>query len=362
MAAGAVVTNYSSEIADALQQATDGSKEVVWLQGQCCSGCTVSTLQGDYPSLETALKDFKLEVTFHPTLMAPAGDAAVESMSNDPDVLIVEGSIPMDIPEAATVGRDAEGNPKPVVDWVKELAPNAGVVVGVGNCAAYGGWPAAENRKRLYDLGENVTGARGLQFEGRQNRGVFGPDFTSEQGLPVVNVAGCPPHPDYVLLTLATVLNGYVPDLDEYNRPMPFYEPNIHDQCSLRGDFDTGEWAEHPGDDGCLYKIGCAGPYTYCDDSVRLWNGGTSVCRDAGAPCIGCMEPGFWDRFSPFYEPIERQNLFGVNVEGAGIAAAGAAVVGVGAHMARKATGYGKEEEEESSAAEPPEGDSGGES
>lgn len=346
MATGAVVTRYSSDIASAFQQATEGSTEVVWLQGQSCTGCTISLLQGEYPSLESVLSEFKLEVTFHPTIMAQSGHAAVESMSDDPDVLVVEGSIPTEIPQAATLGRDEQGNRKPLYDWVTELAPKADVVVAVGNCAAFGGWPAAENRKRLYDLGENVTGARGLQFEGQKRRGALGPDFESGAGLPVVNIGGCPAHPDYVLLTLATVLNGHTPELDEYNRPMPFYEPNVHDQCSLRGEFDRGEFAEYPGDDGCLYEVGCAGPYTWCDDSKRLWNGGTSVCRDVGAPCIGCMEPAFWDRFSPFYTPVERQNLFGVDAETAGLAAVGATAVGIGAHAVRKATGYGRAEEQ----------------
>lgn len=346
MATGTVVSRYASDIASALEQATDGTKEVVWLQGQSCTGCTISLLQGEYPSLESVLSEFKLEVTFHPTIMAPSGETAIESMSDDPDVLVLEGAIPTEIPQAATLGRDDQGNRKPLYDWVQELAPKADVVVAVGNCASFGGWPAAENRKRLYDLGENVTGARGLQFEGERKRGVLGPDFESGAGLPVVNIGGCPAHPDYVLLTLATVLNGHTPELDEYNRPMPFYEPNVHDQCSLRGQFDRGEFAEHPGDDGCLYHVGCAGPYTWCDDSKRLWNGGTSVCRDVGAPCIGCMEPGFWDRFSPFYEPVEQQNLFGVDAETAGLAAVGATAVGIGAHAVRKATGYGRTEEE----------------
>ncbi|MFB6072162.1 MAG: hydrogenase small subunit [Halobacterium sp.] len=352
MATGTVVSRYTADVASALERATDGEKEVVWLQGQCCSGCTISLLQGEYPSLEGVLSDFRLEMTFHPTLMAPSGEDAIDAMSEDPDVLVVEGSIPTEIPEAATVGRDADGDPKPVVDWVMELAPRADYVLAVGNCAAFGGWPAAENGASGYGLGDNVTGAKGLQLTGRDGTGVLGPDFTSGAGLPVVNVGGCPAHPDYVLLTLATILNGHTPDLDQYNRPLPFYEPCVHDQCSLRGDFDEGHFADAPGDDGCLIKVGCAGPWTNCDDSKRLWNGGTSVCRDVGAPCIGCMEPGFWDRFSPFYTPVTKQAVFGVgdfgvDAETAGAVAVGAAAAGVGAHAARKAMGYGESDHDD---------------
>lgn len=345
VAAGTVISQHSTEIASALSQVAEEGTEVVWLQGQGCSGDTVSLLQAEHPSLESAIQDFRLEVTFHPTLMAPSGDAAMDSMSREPDVLIVEGSIPEGIPSAATLGTKPNGERKPLKEWVTELADSAGVVVAVGNCAAFGGWPAAENKAGLYGLGDNVTGARGLQFDGREAGGVLGADYTSEKGLPVVNIGGCPSHSDHILLTLATVLNGHIPELDEYNRPYPFFEPLIHDNCSLRGYFDRGEMAEEPGDPGCLYEVGCAGPWTYCDDSTRLWNGGTSVCRNVGAPCIGCMEPAFWDRFSPFYETPEQQDVdlgpLAVDANTAAGVAIGASVAGIGAHVVRKATGYG---------------------
>ena len=345
--AGTVISEHASEIGAALAAATEGDVEVVWLQGQCCTGCTISLLQGEYPSLEGAIDDFRLAVTFHPTLMGPAGEDALASMSRAPDVLVVEGSIPTGMPEAATLGVDEQGHHKPIAEWVEELAPASNYVVAAGNCAAFGGWPAAENKQRRYGLGANVTGAQGLQFEGRAKGGVLGPDFTSKSGLGVVNLAGCPMHPDYLLLTLATVINGNTPEIDEYHRPDPFYEPNLHDECALRGYFDRGEFAMRPGDPGCLYKVGCAGPYTYCDDSMRLWNGRTSVCRNVGAPCIGCMEPAFWDRFTPFYTPVEAQNVFGIDADTAGKVALGGAAVGIGAHYARKLTGYGTEEEVE---------------
>lgn len=350
-AAGSVITNHSTEIAAAFEQVTEGNKDVVWLQGQGCTGCTISTLQAQYPTLEETLQQFRLDVTFHPTIMPESGSDAMDAMNKEPDVLIVEGAIPEDMPQAATVGRNPDGSSKPIVDWVLELAEEAGIVVAVGNCASFGGWPAAENKKRLYGLGENVTGAHGLQFEKTSPGGVLGPDFTAGAGLPVVNLGGCPPNPDYVLLTLATVLNGHVPELDEYQRPLPFYEPLVHDNCPHRGYFDRGEFAEKPGAEGCLIKVGCAGPYTHCDDMTRLWNDGTSVCLNVGAPCMGCMEPGFWDRFSPFRQEIEQSSVLGnVSASQAGTAGVIAAAAGIGAHMARKATGYGKFDTESKSA------------
>ncbi len=362
-AAGSVITEYETEIAAALQRATDGPKEVVWIQGQTCSACTMSTLQGASPSLEEAIHEFQLDVTYHPELMAESGDAAIEAMSKSPDVLIVEGAIPTKIPSAATFGRTEDGRPKPVYDWVQELAPESEFVMAVGTCASYGGWQSAQNgAPAVMDdpeegpwLDDNVTGARGLQYTHKDDSGgALGPDFTSKAGLPVINVPGCMTHPDYVLLTVATLLNDEEPDLDEFNRPKAFYGPLVHDQCSRRGYFDRGEFVDHVGDGSgkCLYNVGCKGPYCHCDDSVRLWNDGTSVCRNVGAPCIGCMEPGFWDEMTPFYQPIEQQGLGPLDWETIGKLIVGGTVAGIGAHAARKAMGYGNGDELDEQAVE----------
>ncbi|WP_302081558.1 hydrogenase small subunit [Salinibaculum rarum] len=362
-AAGSVITDYGTEVAAALRRATDGPKEVVWIQGQTCSACTMSTLQGTAPSLEEAVHEFQLDVTYHPELMVESGTDAIDAMSKSPDVLIVEGAIPTKIPSAATFGRTEDGRPKPVYDWVMELAPEAEYVMAVGTCASYGGWQSAQNgAPAVMDdpeegpwLDDNVTGAKGLQYTHQDGGdGVLGPDFTSNAELPVINVPGCMTHPDYVLLTVATLLNGHEPDLDEFNRPTAFYGPLVHDQCSRRGYFDRGEFVDHVGDgsEKCLYNVGCKGPYCHCDDSVRLWNDGTSVCRNVGAPCIGCMEPGFWDQMTPFYEPIEKQGLGLTDVETFGKFVVGGTVAGIGAHAARKAMGYGDVDEEDGETAE----------
>ena len=369
-AAGAVMTEYSTDVAAALTKATDGTKDVVWLQGQTCSACTMSTLQGTSPSLEEAISEFKLNVTYHPEIMAETGQDAIDAMSDAPDILMIEGAIPTKIPSAATFGRDERGRRKPIVDWVKELAPRSEFVMGIGTCACYGGWQSAQNGAPAVTddteegpwLDDNVTGAKGVQFTHQQgDEGVLGPDFRSNAGLPVINVPGCMTHPDYVLLTVATLLNGHTPELDEFNRPEAFYGPLVHDQCSRRGYFDRGEFVDHVGEDSekCLYTVGCKGPYCHCDDSVRLWNDGTSVCRNVGAPCIGCMEPGFWDNMTPFYQPIEEQGLPLGDIETAGVAAVGATAAGLGAHAARKAMGYGDGDDADNEGEAPPRPDGG---
>ncbi|MFC7076639.1 DUF7535 family protein [Haloarcula halophila] len=298
---GTVVTEYSEELLAALNRGLDGTTEVAWIQGQSCSGCTMSFLQSEAPGVEDALSDLRERMSFHSTLMTPSGDGAMAGLERSPDVLIIEGAIPTRIPRAATLGVDERGEPRPVLDWVIELGQRADVVIAAGSCAAFGGLPAA-GRFDGDTVGESPTGATGLQFDGQEAGGIFGPEFRTDSGLPVVNVSGCPLYADHLLLTLATVLNGHEPRLDEYNRPLPLFGPLVHDDCSLRPEYECGDFAAEPGDDGCLYDAGCAGVYAHCDGSMRLRNGGTTVCRQVGAPCIGCVEPAFWDRFTPFYE------------------------------------------------------------
>ena len=54
---------------------------------------------------------------------------------------------------------------------------------------------------------------------------------------------GCPAHPDWTLVTLASVLQGFAPDLDGVGRPTAFYSETIHDRCPRRGAYDKGDFA-----------------------------------------------------------------------------------------------------------------------
>jgi len=299
---GEVMEDHADDVAAALERATEGGVEVTWLQAQSCTGCTMSVLQAEFTGMEEAISRFREAVSFHPTLNTVGGEQAMEHLSASPDILIVEGSIPTEVPRAATLGHDEQGEPRPILDWVVSLAEDAEYVVAIGSCSSYGGLPAAKAGNAPDKGGRGPTGAKGLQFTGQDEGGVFGPDFESEAGVSVINIPGCPVHPDHFLLTVGTLLNGHEPELDDEGRPHPFFEPNVHATCPLFDEFVDGDMAEHPGDDGCLAEVGCAGFYAFCDDSHRLRNDGTSICRTAGAPCIGCVEPDFWDRFSPFYE------------------------------------------------------------
>jgi len=49
---------------------------------------------------------------------------------------------------------------------------------------------------------------------------------------------------------------------------------------------------------------GCRGPETYNNCPIAKFNDGTSWPIEAGHPCIGCSEPDFWDKYTPFFEEL----------------------------------------------------------
>jgi hydrogenase small subunit len=78
--------------------------------------------------------------------------------------------------------------------------------------------------------------------------------------------------------------------------------------------------------------MGCKGPVTFQNCPNVRWNDGTSWPIGCGHPCIGCAEPDFWDKMTPFYAHLSGVPGFGVasSVDKVGLWA----TVGVGAAFA----------------------------
>jgi NiFe hydrogenase small subunit HydA len=87
----------------------------------------------------------------------------------------------------------------------------------------------------------------------------------------------------------------------------------------------------------CLYKMGCKGPDTYANCSKFRYNDRVSWCIGAGAPCIGCAQPGWVDQFAGFYERLPDVDIPGIDgveagADKIGIAAGIATAAGIAAH------------------------------
>jgi len=253
---------------------------VIWIQAQSCSGCSVSLLNTVDPDIASLVTQH-ISLNFHQTLMGATGhvaikvlDEAIKKQRND-YVLVVEGSIPTGADEFCTIG-EVDGHHVGARTWITELAKRAKAVIAVGSCATFGGIPAAQPR----DGSGNPTGAKGLR------------DILP--GTTVVNIPGCPPHPDWMAGTILHFILRGVPELDEYNRPKMYFGKTVHEQCEHLVDYKRGRFAQHWGEPGCLYLLGCLGMDTGCDIPKRKWLGVNS-CTGSGSGCIGCTEPPFPD-------------------------------------------------------------------
>ncbi|MCJ7769850.1 MAG: hydrogenase small subunit [Dehalococcoidales bacterium] len=266
---------------------------IIWLQGGSCTGCSVSVLNSLSPKIQDVLVSQvipgkQLSLRFHPTIMAASGDLAMQAIEDTAKnkggyVLIMEGSIPTKDGGIYCELGEKDGHGITILEHVKELGSNAMAVIALGTCAAYGGIPSAA---------PNPTGSKGVQ------------EVFDEEGIttPVINLPGCPTHPDWFVGTVASILIGGLGsvEVDGAGRPLAFYGKLIHDNCPRRGHFDEGKFAKKFSEPYCLYELGCKGPVTYSDCSTRMWNGSTNWCVGANSPCIGCCNPGFPDTVSPF--------------------------------------------------------------
>jgi hydrogenase small subunit len=267
-------------IVEAMTDLASGQAPVLWLQAQSCTGCSISLLNSREPDPAQLLTQH-IALRFHSNLSAASGEMCRDVINRTIEeggfLLVVEGAIPAGMPEACMVGEES------VAALVLRAAAKAKAVVALGTCASFGGIPAAEN---------NPTGAVSV--------GAF---LAKERvNQPVINLPGCPTHPDWLVGTLVHVLKFGLPPLDAQSRPKAFYARLLHDQCPRFADYERENFAKQFGDEGCLFKLGCLGPNTRADCTQRLWNAGTNSCIRAGAPCIGCADQEFASKASlPFF-------------------------------------------------------------
>lgn len=290
---------FHPAVRDALAATLTGERPpVFWVQGQGCTGCTVSLLNNVHPGIaEVLLRIISLD--YQPTIMAAEGAQAFRYLLDKASehagrfIYIVEGSIPVRAGGRYCVVGEVDHHEYTVAETSEILGRNAAVTVAVGTCSAYGGVPAAAGQR---------TGAVSVR------------DFFRSRGIatPVINVPGCPPHPDWMVGTLALLLDAVgrygledgiaatLRDLDENGRPKVFY-PNTHLTCPYLPAYAGGRFSSSFADKThCRFELGCKGPWSGCDSAKRGWNNDVNWCI-ANALCVGCTQPGFPDSASPFY-------------------------------------------------------------
>jgi hydrogenase small subunit len=288
---------------------------VLWLHGLECTCCSESFIRSAHPLAKDVILSM-LSLDYDDTIMAAAGhqaEAIIDEIITDYKgeyILACEGNPPMN-----QEGMSCIIGGKPYVEQLRKASQNAKAIISWGSCASWGCVQAAK---------PNPTKATPIhKVSGLGN-------------APIIKVPGCPPIAEVMTGVVTYILTfGKLPSLDRQGRPLMFYSQRIHDKCYRRPHFDAGQFVEKFDDEGarkgyCLYKMGCKGPTTYNACSTIRWNGGLSFPIQAGHPCIGCSEDGFWDK-GGFYNRLTNIEQFGIEENADKVGGTAAAVVGAAA-------------------------------
>ena len=262
---------------------------VLWFQGGACSGNTMSFLNAEEPTVVELVTDFGINILWHPSIGLEIGEQVSDLLKDciskkvQLDILVFEGSIVQGPNGKGTMNYFAD---RPMKDWVKELSEVAQFTVAIGDCATWGGIPAVL---------PNPSESTGMQFLKKSKGGFLGADYKSQAGLPVINIPGCPAHPDWITQILVGIATGRAKDilLDDYHRPKTFFTDFVQSGCPNVNNFAQKVDGHFGKRGGCLfYEVGCRGPMTHASCDRILWNRQSSKTR-ANHPCLGCTEPGF---------------------------------------------------------------------
>ncbi len=225
--------------------------KIIWIDGVGCNGCSHSFF--NYPEISSFFENF--ELLYHPLL-----DSDEFNVQNC-DILIIEGALKSNF---SRLGKDLNS-------LISELFLKAKKIIALGTCAVYGG----------------IFG-KGLVFD-KNEKGKF---YKCRDR--VINIPGCPSHPEWIMYVLNMIKNDKKIALDEFNRPVEIFSYTSHMGCTRNEYFEWKIDAQDFGSkEGCLfYYQGCQGPFTHSSCNKILWNEVNSKPR-AGTPCFGCTEVSF---------------------------------------------------------------------
>ncbi|MEN4053859.1 MULTISPECIES: hydrogenase [Sulfurimonas] len=243
----------------------DNKPRLLWLQGVTCNGNTHSFLNLPYLPL---LLD-KFEVLYYPAMEALHSFEEISACKLSCDVLIFEGAYdPL-----------MKRNGVFMKEMLAHYAATAKHIVAAGTCASFGGMfkEAASHRNSGILFNEEEMNGPLLKHKKR-----------------IINLSGCPIHPEWMGYTLSMIANDQTVITDELHRPVELYSNLAHHGCTRNEYFewkvDTKGFGQK---EGCLfYEQGCRAPMTHASCNKILWNEVSSKTR-IGTPCFGCTEPDF---------------------------------------------------------------------
>jgi hydrogenase small subunit len=334
--------------------------DVIWISGAACTGCTMSLLNTVFNTTIDDLLLNRIDLEYLDTAMATAGAIvdgntqyaganalkAAQDVYNGgkPFVLCIEGAMQTTAPVGGSAGDycrigslTAPDGPETMLENVQLFAANTNcaAILSVGTCSSFGGIPGARG---------NVTGAKGVGYSGTALGGaIIGrTDMRKRTGLAakLINISGCPPHPDWIVGTIAYILDTYItlPSLNRDYQPVDYgygnyqcnagpcpwrfnnieqrkqstsagteTEPDYNGRYPQGNSRALGKYKYEGHDLGCLGILGCKGRKTKADCSRRRWNAdaaenyGVNWCVGSRGGCHGCTSPAFPDKVGKFF-------------------------------------------------------------
>ncbi len=241
---------------------------IVWFQAITCNGNTHSLLSANASRLELFFDSFNL--IYHPSLTIEKTLDDILTQNEKIDFLLIEGAITSN-EKFFSISNDSTFN------LLNKLSSKSKYIIAVGSCASNGGMHAK------FTQNDDICGIN---------------DSINEQTInklehSIINLTGCPVHPEWILQTLFTLKNYGKMQLDEQKRPKELYSTLAHHGCTRNEYFEWKVEGSFGEKEGCLfYDQGCRGPMTHSSCNKILWNDISSKTR-VGMPCIGCTESDF---------------------------------------------------------------------
>jgi len=284
-------TLFTRTLAHGFLNLVNNPPALAFIHAQNCMGCTTSMMYGnDFDFVDFLSHVGRLDV--HPSLSFSQGHTYLENLEKTFNagnyILVVEGSIPSDPPEACFLGD------RPIYQVLSRYMSKAQLVISSGSCASHGGIPAS---------GLSRTGAMSVVAYMQEHK----------ISVPHLRLPGCPVHPDHLMGSVAYyAATGKLPPVKEKtDYPQEYFGDLIHNRCSRHQSFSQDEFVADFSRDklGCLLTKGCRGPITASDCPTRRWNQRANVCVESNTPCIGCMHPDWPFKSALYLDSSEVEDL-----------------------------------------------------
>ncbi|CAM4008099.1 Ni/Fe hydrogenase [Arcobacter cloacae] len=258
---------------------------VVWFSAITCNGNTHSLLSSNSSRFELFLKSF--DFIYHGSLTIDKSLEDIIKNQEEIDFLLVEGAISSN-EKIFTTSNDSTKN------ILEKLVQKSKYLIAVGSCASFGGIHAK------FTQNDDVCGLKdAIEDENKK-----------KLKHPIINLSGCPVHPEWIFQTLFSLKNFKEISLDDEGRPKELYSTLAHHGCTRNEYFEWKVEGNFGQKEGCLfYNQGCRAPMTHSSCNKILWNDINSKTR-AGMPCIGCTEVDF-----PRNNMLETKKNMGIPLE-----------------------------------------------